>query len=614
MRKILVVDSDEQILTVLSLKLSKENFEVKTLSSSVNAVDVVIDFKPHLIISEMVLPEINGVDFLKRVKMHPETMTIPFIFLSNSRNVENKILAHEMGAEAFFMKPIFIKVLTDKIKHFFEEKSKKSAPQEKKNDFIKGELSNISIIDILNIIAENKSTGEVAVASSTSETATISFVNGSVIRIETATGKGKNGIEELYKILSWVNGTFDINYKELSVAKNISFSHDKLIAKAKEWFDSYSENLSQIPPTDSLVFVDFGKFVGNINKLPDAANEIIKNIREEGAQISSIIEKTLLDKKEVVKYLKQMIETGILSFEKESSKFNFSSTPEWLPRKEKESLESDAENKEESKEETVKKTESEEVEPVGVTVDIDLFEEQFIDDATEMVESVQSEEALGDFKEIKELLNQNELVGDDSAATKKTSFFIVLLLSFATILLLLSFLFFKNFENAASSLLPDSKKQGETAKIKEDFDYRQIVLTEEQKKMKDRSIADLINTSTVFFDSKEVGKAIEANEVALYKLKTEKKADNIEYEKVVTNMAIYLYSAEKYKKALYFAEESLLLRDDEKPIELKAAILEELKKPTAAASLLRAKINDEKFAHKKEEWMKEINRLEKIER
>lgn len=606
MRKILVVDSDEQILTVLSLKLSKENFEVKTLSSSVNAVDVVIDFKPHLIISEMVLPEINGVDFLKRVKMHPETMTIPFIFLSNSRNVENKILAHEMGAEAFFMKPIFIKVLTDKIKHFFEEKSKKSAPQEKKNDFIKGELSNISIIDILNIIAENKSTGEVAVASSTSETATISFVNGSVIRIETATGKGKNGVEELFKILSWVNGTFDINYKELSVAKNINFSHDKLIAKAKEWFDSYSENLSQIPPIDSLVFVDFGKFVGNINKFSDVASEIVKNIGKEGSQISSIIEKTLLDKKEVVKYLKQMIEAGILSFENKSSEFSFPHMPKWLPQKE-------ADDKEENKEETVEKVDVEEVEPVGVTVDIDLFEEQFIDDATEMVESVQSEEALGDFKEIKEFLYENELTGNDSA-TKKTSFFIVLLLSFATILLLLSFLFFKNFENAASSLLPDSKKQGETAKIKEDFDYRQIVLTEEQKKMKDRSIADLINTSTVFFDSKEVGKAIEANEVALYKLKTEKKADNIEYEKVVTNMAIYLYSAEKYKKALYFAEESLLLRDDEKPIELKAAILEELKKPTAAASLLRAKINDEKFAHKKEEWMKEINRLEKIER
>jgi two-component system, OmpR family, alkaline phosphatase synthesis response regulator PhoP len=111
LRKILIVDSDEQITAVLGLKLRKENFEVKTISSSVNAVDMVKDFKPDLIISEMVLPEVSGVNFLKRVKMNPDTMKTPFIFLSNSRNVEDKILAVEMGAEAFFMKPIFIKFL-----------------------------------------------------------------------------------------------------------------------------------------------------------------------------------------------------------------------------------------------------------------------------------------------------------------------------------------------------------------------------------------------------------------------------------------------------------------------------------------------------------------------
>lgn len=101
MRKILIVDSDEQITSVIGLKLRKENFEVKTEFSAFKALELLKEFKPDLIISEMVLDELSGVDFLKRVKINPRTTNIPFIFLSNSRNLEDKIIAHEMGAEAF---------------------------------------------------------------------------------------------------------------------------------------------------------------------------------------------------------------------------------------------------------------------------------------------------------------------------------------------------------------------------------------------------------------------------------------------------------------------------------------------------------------------------------
>jgi CheY-like chemotaxis protein/tetratricopeptide (TPR) repeat protein len=670
LRKILIVDSDEQITAVLGLKLRKENFEVKTISSSVNAVDTVKDFKPDLIISEMVLPEVSGVNFLKRVKMNPDTMKTPFIFLSNSRNVEDKILAVEMGAEAFFMKPIFIKVLVNRIKDFFDERNFKEMLSSKETKSFSGELTSISIIDILNIISENRSTGEVLISSSTSEKAVIFFINGSVIRIETGQGTGKNGIDELFRILSWLDGTFSINYKEVSVVRNINIPHDRLIMRAVNWFEDYSGELSEMPPTDSLVFVDFGQFMNNINKFPDGVGEILKNIGSEGSKISSIIDRTSFDKRQTAKYLKKMMEINVLSLENRNTEFNIPVEPAWLngesekrsdtPRKEylsdtsistfrdldfdnivekenniengktlvpppsfarKDTLDPalgidlDFDNKKESN--NAVKTDH------SINISIDILEERPVEDKTEIIRTVSDEDEIKvkSSKEIEELVYENNKQQKKTAGVKGLLFLVFLLLSAGAVFA--AYVQYPEKFSNIISMLPVGENEAVPEKtvvetvVEKEVQQQQpevFVLTEEQKKMAQTPVTDLIRMSTELFDLEKYSEAIDLNRVALYKFKIEKTESKEEYEKVVTNMAIFLYTAEKYEEALEFAEESLLLRNDEKSVELKAAILEELKRPAAAASLFRTKLNDEKFSHKKEEWMMEINRLENIER
>ncbi|HSW59492.1 MAG TPA: response regulator [bacterium] len=673
MKKILIVDSDEQITAVLGLKLRKENFEVKTLSSSLKAVDIVKDFKPDLIISEMVLPELSGVNFLKRVKMNPDTMKTPFIFLSNSRNVEDKILAHEMGAEAFFMKPIFIKVLINRIKDFFDEKNFKEMISSKETKSFSGELTSISIIDILNIISENRSTGEVLISSSTSEKAAIFFINGSVVRIETGQGAGRNGVDELFGILSWLDGNFSINYKDISVVRNINIPHDRLIMRAVNWFEDYSGELSEMPPTDSLVFVDFGQFMNNINKFPDGVGEILKNIGSEGNKISSIIDKTPFDKRQTAKYLKKMMEIDVLTLENRNTEFNIPKEPAWLtggnekrndaPQREylndtsistfkdldigeiidekdrmeggrtlvpppsfarKDTLDP-ALGIDLKFDDTAEKESDEKPEP-SINIDIDILEEKPAEDKTEIIRTVSDDDEIKvkSSKEMEELVSENKKPEKESTGAKGLFLLMFLLLS-AGALFAAYVQYPEVFSSVVARFIPEERKvEAEVAvekTVEEPAEEKEIpqqpqpvVLTEEQKKMTERSVTELIMMSTELFESEKINEAIDINRAALYKVKVEKTVSGTEHEKVVTNMAIFLYTAEKYEEALEFAEESLLLRNDEKSVELKAAILEEFKKPAAAASLFRTKLNDEKFSHKKEEWMMEINRLENINR
>ena len=314
MKKILVVDSDEQVSSILSIKLKQAGFEVATAGNSSDALGIISDFNPDIIVSEMILPKMSGIDFMKRVKMNPETMHIPFVFLSSSRDVENKILALDMGAAAVFAKPLFINDFIENIKNILGEYEQKSAYEPEENTPA-GDISDISVLNILSIIFENKSSGEVEFSASSDKKGTIFCDCGNVVRAETEGGENKDGMEELCRILSWSDGTFSVNYKEVGVEKNISVPQDEIIGKATEWLSKYTEILKNLPPVDTVVYLDFAKFVENLNKLPDDIDTVIRNIAGPGSRIGDIIESCGGDCMRTAGHLKQLFDLSLISVE-----------------------------------------------------------------------------------------------------------------------------------------------------------------------------------------------------------------------------------------------------------------------------------------------------------
>lgn len=659
LRKILIVDSDEQVTAVLELKLKKENYDVRTLSGSVNALKTLKEFKPHLIISEMVLPELSGVDFLKRVKMNPETKNIPFIFLSSSRVVEDKILAHEMGAEAFFMKPVLIKVLINRINDFFEQaKFNELLDLSKGSKDFKGDLSSISVIDVLNIIAENSSSGVVLFTSSTGDEAKVFFSNGSVLRVETKDGDNKNGTDELFRLLSWLDGNFVINYKDVSVQRNVRIPHDRLVVKAADWLDDYTSELSEMPPLDSKLYVDFGQFMNTINKFPDKVSGIIRAIGPDGGKLSEVIEKTDLDRRLTVEYLKQLIGLEVISSRKKESPYTLPPEPRWLTKAcEKMEVLDIPEKKDDVQ---FSKTivpppdlaRRDTIDPaIGIVIDasiapvsivnmnelahedevaeqavadkeaeisdIEIEEPQFDDlsgQKTEIVQSVHNDEELKSIIEdhLQDVKLESEARKTDPEYLEKTGSFRAGMMVYL-ILLVLAFALFMVYygqkkEDIEKILNMDLSEPFSGKKA----DVPEIKVIDES--LQDLTLAELIDRAAGRYEEQKYEDALNINRFALEKLKNDKIDSGENYEKVITNMAIYLYMTGRFEEAVKYAEESTVLRETAKSIELKAAVLEELGRNIEAASFLRSKLNDERFAGKREEWVVEINRLEKIKR
>lgn len=328
MKRILVVDSDEQVASILSIKLKQAGFEAATAGNSADALRILPEFRPDIIVSEMILPKMSGIDFMKRVKMNPETMHIPFVFLSSSRDVENKILALDMGAAAVLAKPLFISDLLEKLKEILGEYELKNSSASEENT-PEGDISDISVLNILSILLENNSSGEVEFSASSDKHGVIFCDCGNVVRAETNDGNNKDGMEELYKILSWSDGTFSVNYGDIDVERNIFIPQKKIIEKSVEWFREYSSILRSLPPVDTMLFLDFANFVENLNKLPDYIDPVIKNIGESGTKISDIIDSCGGDRLRTAAYLKQLFELYVVSSANVNS-FYKAESPQWL--------------------------------------------------------------------------------------------------------------------------------------------------------------------------------------------------------------------------------------------------------------------------------------------
>ena len=116
MPKILIVDDEKDIAELISYNLEKEGFFVLKAYDGEAALRKVKAQKPDLIILDLMLPEISGLDVCKAVRNSSETANIPIIMLTAKAEEIDKIIGLDMGADDYITKPFGIKELIARVR------------------------------------------------------------------------------------------------------------------------------------------------------------------------------------------------------------------------------------------------------------------------------------------------------------------------------------------------------------------------------------------------------------------------------------------------------------------------------------------------------------------
>ncbi|MHB1418918.1 MAG: winged helix-turn-helix domain-containing protein [Bacillota bacterium] len=116
MPRILVVDDEPSIVELVKFNLEKEGHEVAALYDGVSAIEGAINFKPDLIILDLMLPGRDGLDVFRNLQTMEATAGIPVIMLSAKGGEFDKVLGLEMGADDYITKPFSPRELAARVK------------------------------------------------------------------------------------------------------------------------------------------------------------------------------------------------------------------------------------------------------------------------------------------------------------------------------------------------------------------------------------------------------------------------------------------------------------------------------------------------------------------
>lgn len=105
MTKILVVEDEPNLRKLLEVIIGKEGYQVATLDDGEAALEQIASFGPDLIISDVMMPRMDGLEFCRKVRAMPQFQQIPFVFLTAKDEPTDKYQGFREGADDYVVKP-----------------------------------------------------------------------------------------------------------------------------------------------------------------------------------------------------------------------------------------------------------------------------------------------------------------------------------------------------------------------------------------------------------------------------------------------------------------------------------------------------------------------------
>ena len=121
---VLVVDDDREIVDSISIFLSGEGYKALKAYDGIEALDILSENEVHLMILDIMMPKLDGIELTRRIRQNERTSHIPIILLTAKTDMDSKLECLRIGANDYLTKPFSMVYLETRIENIIAERKK----------------------------------------------------------------------------------------------------------------------------------------------------------------------------------------------------------------------------------------------------------------------------------------------------------------------------------------------------------------------------------------------------------------------------------------------------------------------------------------------------------
>ena len=198
--KLLLIDDDPNLVLLVKDYLELRGYEVVTAKNGREALRVLEDITPNLIICDVMMPEMDGYSFVKKVRENPQTNWLPVLFLSAKGQIQDRVTGLNTGADVYMVKPFEPDELVAQIEASLKQASRMIQQQ---GTPVEGEVSVMVPFDVDLTPTEKKVIQLVAKGMSNREIASELSVSQRTVESHVSNMLGKTGLSNRTELARW---------------------------------------------------------------------------------------------------------------------------------------------------------------------------------------------------------------------------------------------------------------------------------------------------------------------------------------------------------------------------------------------------------------------------
>jgi DNA-binding response OmpR family regulator len=261
---VLVADDDAWILRMVATVLEKRGYSVETAVDGEDALERALARTPDLLITDVMMPKMDGWALVRQLRSHTELAMLPVIFLTALSSEDDRIRGFRLGADDYVTKPFRFEELDLRVAKTLRRTQ--ATLQETRDQLggtgLRGDLSQVGLSSLLILIELERKTGLLQLRAPNGPSAQVLVREGKVVHARLEESEEPVDAECIYYLLTWGAGEFEFIACLVEGVDRVNVSTTHLLMEAARLIDEQHEPSANrkiatippiIPPSDDVI-------------------------------------------------------------------------------------------------------------------------------------------------------------------------------------------------------------------------------------------------------------------------------------------------------------------------------------------------------------------------